>query len=71
MKWTLKNLKMDKQDAGKTVDVLVKTATKNGIASDAAIQNALDPAVKASPTKRKDLVDYSLLREVNQELGIR
>jgi len=71
MKWTLKNLKMDKQDAGKTVDVLVKTATKNGIASDTAIQNALDPAVKASPTKRKDLVDYSLLREVHQELGIR
>ena len=71
MKWVLKNLKMEKQDAGKTVDVLVKTATKNGIASDTAIQNALDSAVKASPTKRKDLVDYSLLREVHQELGIR
>lgn len=71
MKWVLKNLKMEKQDAGKAVDVLVKTATKNGIASDTAIQNALDPAVKATATKRKDLVDYSLLREVHEELGIR
>ena len=70
MKWALKNLKMEKPDAGKTVDVLVKTATKNGIASDTAIQNALDPSVKAGPTKRKDLVDYSLLREVHEELGI-
>jgi ABC-type nitrate/sulfonate/bicarbonate transport system substrate-binding protein len=71
MNWVLKNLKVEKQDAGKTVDVLVKTATRNGIASDTAIQNALDPAVKSAATKKKDLVDYSLLREVHQELGIK
>ena len=68
MKWVLTNLKVERQDAAKTVDVLVKIATRNGIASDTAIQNALDPAAKR---KRKDLVDYSLLREIHQELGIR
>jgi NitT/TauT family transport system substrate-binding protein len=68
MKWALANLKIEKADAGKTVDVLVKTAARNGIASEAAIQNALEPG---TTKKRKDLVDYSLLREVQQELGIR
>jgi NitT/TauT family transport system substrate-binding protein len=71
MKWVLNNLKVEKEDAGRTVDVLVKTATRNGIASEVAIQNALDPAVKGAVTKRKELVDYSLVREINQELGVR
>jgi hypothetical protein len=66
MKWVLANLKVEKQDAAKTVDVLAKIATRNGIASDTAIQNALDPAAKRT---RKDLTDYSLLREVLQESG--
>jgi 8-oxo-dGTP pyrophosphatase MutT (NUDIX family) len=68
MKWVLANLKVEKEDATKTVDVLIKIATNNGIASDRAIQNALDPAAKRT---RKDLVDYTLLREIHQELGIR
>jgi ABC-type nitrate/sulfonate/bicarbonate transport system substrate-binding protein len=68
MKWILANLKVEKPDASKNAEVLIKIATKNGIASDTAIQNALDPAVIK---KRKDLVDYSLLREVHQELGMR
>jgi NitT/TauT family transport system substrate-binding protein len=68
MKWVLSNLKVENQDATKTVDVLIKIATKNGIASDTAIQNALDPAAKRTS---KDLVDYSLLREIHQELGIK
>ena len=67
-KWILANLKVERPDATKTVDVLVKIAARNGIASEAAIQNALDPAVIR---KKKDLVDYSLLREVHQELGMR
>jgi NitT/TauT family transport system substrate-binding protein len=66
MKWVLTNLKVEKQDAAKTVDVLVKIATRNGIASDTAIQHALDPAAKRT---RKDLVDYSLIREILQESG--
>jgi ABC-type nitrate/sulfonate/bicarbonate transport system substrate-binding protein len=65
MKWVMSNLKVEKQDALKTVDVLARIATKNGIASDAAIQNALDPAAKRT---RKDLVDYTLLREVIAEV---
>ena len=68
MKWVLANLKVERQDANKTVDVLVKIAARNGIASDTAIQNALDPTVIR---KRKDLVDYTRLREIHQELGIR
>ena len=68
MKWVLTNLKVEKQDAAKTVEVLIKIATKNGIASETAIQNALDPTAKRT---RKDLVDYTLLREIHQELGIR
>jgi hypothetical protein len=43
-------------------DVLIKIATNNG-SSDRAIQNALDPAAKRT---RKDLVDYTLLREIHQ-----
>ena len=65
MRWVASNLKVDKQDAAKTVDVLARIATKNGIASDTAIQNALDPTAKRI---RKDLVDYTLLREVQQEM---
>jgi ABC-type nitrate/sulfonate/bicarbonate transport system substrate-binding protein len=68
IKWVLANLKVEKQDAAKNAEILLKIATKNGMASEAAIQNALDPA---AVRKRKDLVDYSLLREVHQELGIR
>jgi NitT/TauT family transport system substrate-binding protein len=68
MKWILANLKVEKQDAAKNAEILIKIATKNGIASDTAIENALDPAVTR---KRKDLVDYSLLREVHQALGMR
>ena len=68
VKWILANLKVEKQDAGKTADVLVKIAAKNGIASDTAVENTVDPTVIR---KRKDLVDYSLLREVHQELGMR
>jgi ABC-type nitrate/sulfonate/bicarbonate transport system substrate-binding protein len=66
IKWVLTNLKVEKQDAAKTFDVLIKIATRNGIASDTAIQNALDPAAKRT---RRDLVDYTLLREILQESG--
>lgn len=68
VKWILANLKVEKQDAEKTAEVLVKIATKNGIASDTAVQNTLDSTVIR---KRKDWVDYGLLREVHQDLGMR
>jgi ABC-type nitrate/sulfonate/bicarbonate transport system substrate-binding protein len=67
--WVLKNLKVEKGDAAKAVDVLLKSAAPTGIATDAAVQNALDPAAKG--VAKKNLVDYTLLREVHQELGIR
>jgi len=71
MQWVLKNLKVEKGDAAKTVDVLLKTAAPLGIATDTAIQNALDPAAKGGAAKKANLVDYSLLREAHQELGLR
>lgn len=70
VQWVLKNLKVEKGDAAKTYDVLLKSAAPTGIATDGAVQNALDPAAKGLAAKR-NLVDYTLLREVHQELGIR
>jgi ABC-type nitrate/sulfonate/bicarbonate transport system substrate-binding protein len=71
MQWVLKNLNIEKADAAKAVDVLLKTAAPLGIATDTAIQNALDPSVKGGAAKKVNLVDYTLLREVHQELGLR
>ena len=69
--WVLKNLNVERGDAVKAVDVLLKTAAPLGIATDTAIQNALDPSVKGGAAKKVNLVDYTLLREVHQELGLR
>ncbi|HEY3305725.1 MAG TPA: ABC transporter substrate-binding protein [Candidatus Binatia bacterium] len=71
MRWVVDNLKIEKNDAAKTVDVLLKSAAPTGVATDGAVQNALDPAAKGVATKKANLVDYTLLREVHQELGIR
>lgn len=65
--WVSKNLKMNAEDAGKTVDVLRKISTSNGIASDTAIQNALEDSPKGRAFKAEGLVDYSVLREINEE----
>jgi ABC-type nitrate/sulfonate/bicarbonate transport system substrate-binding protein len=70
IKWVVDNLKIEKNDAASTVDVLLKSAAPTGVATDAAVQNGLDPAAKRVAGK-KNLVDYTLLREVHQELGIR
>jgi NitT/TauT family transport system substrate-binding protein len=70
-RWVINNLKIERTDAAKTVEILTKTSTALGIATDTAIQNALDPAAKGVVAKKANLVDYTLLREVHQELGIR
>ncbi len=70
IRWVVDNLKIDRNDAANTVDVLLKSAAPDGVATDLAVQNSLDPAAKGVATK-KNLVDYTLLREVQQELGIR
>ena len=62
---------MDEREAEKTYEVLVKTATPNGIAPDRAIQNSLDEATKADAARRTDLTDYGPLREVLQEIKIK
>jgi ABC-type nitrate/sulfonate/bicarbonate transport system substrate-binding protein len=65
--WVSKNLKMNAEDAEKTVDVLRRISTSNGVASDNAIQNALEDSPKGRSFKAEALVDYSLLRELHEE----
>ncbi|MEA2658591.1 MAG: NitT/TauT family transport system substrate-binding protein [Candidatus Binatota bacterium] len=67
--WVAKNLNMSAEDAQKTVDVLRKISTANGTATDNAIQNTLDEAVKSRGFKTETLVDYSILREIHEEKG--
>jgi ABC-type nitrate/sulfonate/bicarbonate transport system substrate-binding protein len=69
--WVSKNLKMNAEDSEKTVDVLRKISTSNGIATDTAIQNALEDSPKGRPFKAEGLVDYSVLREIIQETGVK
>jgi ABC-type nitrate/sulfonate/bicarbonate transport system substrate-binding protein len=65
--WIVENLKMSPEDAQKTVDVLSKISTSNGIATDTAIQNALDETGKNRNFKTETLVDYSILREIHDD----
>jgi ABC-type nitrate/sulfonate/bicarbonate transport system substrate-binding protein len=69
--WVSKNLKMNAEDSEKTVDVLRKISTSNGIATDTAIQNALEDSPKGRAFKAEGLVDYSVLREIIEETGVK
>lgn len=64
--WISKNLKMNAEDAEKTVGILRLISTNNGAASDNAIQNALEDP-KSRGFKAEALVDYTLLREIHEE----
>jgi ABC-type nitrate/sulfonate/bicarbonate transport system substrate-binding protein len=70
VKWVMDNLKMEKENAEKTFDVLLKVSTRSGIASENSIQNSLDQTARSETTKKTELVDYALLREVLNELGV-
>jgi hypothetical protein len=48
---------------------LRKISTANGTATDNAIQNTLDEAVKSRGFKTETLVDYSILREIHEDKG--
>ena len=65
--WVAKNLNMSAEDSKRTVDVLRKIATADGTATENAIQNALDEAVRSKGLKVDTLVDYSILREIHEE----
>jgi ABC-type nitrate/sulfonate/bicarbonate transport system substrate-binding protein len=67
--WIVKNLNMSPEDAQKTVDVLRKISTINGMATDASIQNTLDDEGKSRGFKTETLVDYSILREIHENKG--
>jgi len=51
--------------------VLRRISTSNGIASDTAIQNALEDSPKGRAFKADSLVDYSVLREIIEETGVK
>jgi NitT/TauT family transport system substrate-binding protein len=70
VKWVMDNLKMEKENAEKTFDVLLKVSTRAGIASENSIQNSLDQTARSETAKKTELVDYALLREVLNELGV-
>jgi hypothetical protein len=69
--WVAKNLNMESRDAEKTFDVLRRTSTTDGRATENAILNALGESGKPQNKKTNDLVDYSILREIHEELGMR
>ncbi|HEY2986077.1 MAG TPA: ABC transporter substrate-binding protein [Candidatus Binatia bacterium] len=71
VKWVAENLKMDKENAERTFDVLLKVSTRSGIASDSSIQNSLDQTARSESAKKTELVDYGLLREVLREMGVK
>lgn len=64
--WISKDLKMNSEDAAKTVNLLRQISTANGVATNNAILNALEDA-KSRNFKAEALVDYSVLREILQE----
>lgn len=67
--------KLDRKQAEKSYELIIKTMSRDGSATDAAMQAALYQA-KATSKIQKDvspaqLVDLSFLREVQQELKLR
>lgn len=69
--WFVKNLRIEAGDAERTFEVLQSISTRNGAAPEPALQNALGNTAKSQNFKTAAVVDYSLLREVQDELGLK
>ena len=67
--------KLDRKQAEKSYELVVKTMSQNGSATDAAMQFAIRQARSGIKTDKEptpaQAVDFSFLREVQQELKIR
>ena len=64
--------KLEREVAGKAFDMMIKTWTDSGVASDEALQTAIEESLKVSNTKQSvpisRVADFSLAREVYHEL---
>lgn len=71
VEWLTTNLKLSNAEAEKTFELLVKITPPDGIATKSAIQNVLtmDQSGKPRIKTPQDLADFTLLQEVQRELG--
>lgn len=67
--------KIDAEVAEKSYLAMVPTLSSDGSASEAAVQNVIEPTLKAIKSQREiplsQVVNLSFLREVQKELGVR
>jgi ABC-type nitrate/sulfonate/bicarbonate transport system substrate-binding protein len=68
-----KKFGLDANSAQETYKVMLQTMTQDGIVSEADLKDLLEQARQETGTRReivlKDIVDYSLLRQVSTEMG--
>jgi NitT/TauT family transport system substrate-binding protein len=68
-----KKFGLDANSAEETYKVMLQTMTQDGMVSETDLKNLLEQARQETGTKReivlKDIVDYSLLRQVSGEIG--
>ena len=68
-----KKFGLDANSAEETYKVMLQTMSQDGMVSEADLKDLLEQARQETGTKReivlKDIVDYSLLRQVSREMG--
>ena len=68
-----KKFGLDGYSADETYRIMLQTMTQDGMVSEADLKDLLEQARQETGTKReivlKDIVDYSLLRQVSREMG--
>ena len=68
-----KKFGLDANSAEETYKVMLQTMSQDGMVSEADLKDLLEQATQETGTKReivlKDIVDYSLLRQVSREMG--
>jgi len=68
-----KKFGLDANSAEETYKIMLQTMSQDGMVSEADLKDLLEQARQETGTKReivlKDIVDYSLLRQVSREMG--
>ena len=68
-----KKFGLDANSAEETYKIMLQTMSQDGMVSEADLKDLLEQATQETGTKReivlKDIVDYSLLRQVSREMG--
>jgi hypothetical protein len=67
--------KLDRDIAEKAFDLMIKTWSENGLASDQAVQLGIEESLKVSSSKQSvplsRVVDFGMAREVFRELKMK